>query len=218
MWRGQSRRWAVVLLTTATAVASEGRAQAKGVDPTAAEVAVALRDNGRYQGAVSALTQARGPRSQQELDEIADTLVAIAASFRSSDESRGVVTRTTALTSLVDAGLGRTDIVGVEKGVPYSGAATRLMRLAETAEDISIRGGALRGLVRLPNGKEYLPFLRRVVLSENPAAWQAAVVLVTRAGPEGRAIARELSAGGRVPQPRVREYLDNIAPAPSKRP
>jgi hypothetical protein len=141
MCSGQSRLSAALLFTLVAGVASEARAQAKRVDPTAADVAVALRANGRYLGALSALTQARGPKSQRELDEIADTLVAIAATYRSSDEYRAVVTRTTALISLTDAGIGRTDIVGVEVGVPYAGTTPRLMRLAETAEDISSGAG-----------------------------------------------------------------------------
>lgn len=115
---------------------------------------------------------------------------------------------------MIDAerpGHGRTGIVGVEKAVPYNGAATRLMRLVETAEDIGIRGVALRALVGLPNGKDHLPFLREVVLPQNPAALCAAVLLVRDTGPEGLAIARELWAGGRVTQPQAREYLDNVS-------
>lgn len=205
-----NRHEAILALVLAVVATSEGRSQTINREPNATEVAASLRTKGHVGGARAVLSQARGPKSQQQLDEIADTLVAIAAGFP-GDDLRGGSTRLAALTTLVLAGQGDNGIVGLDRAVPYAGAAARLMLLAETAQDVGIRGGALSGLLALPSRSANLPFLRQVATSQNRVAWFAVYLLGNDTGPEGRAIARELYRQGRVAEPTARKTLNGVA-------
>ncbi|MDP1860487.1 MAG: hypothetical protein Q8K82_17555 [Gemmatimonadaceae bacterium] len=211
MWRTQSGRATVLALVLLASVTSEGRSQAGGGDPTAAQVAISLRTKGHPRQARAVLTQARGPRSAHQMDEVADTLVSIAATFP-GDDLRGVSTRSAALMALVHAGRGSSGIDD-GSGVRYAGAAARLKRLAETAQGSDIRAGALLGLVQLPDSVAYFPFLGKVAASQTAGeeAQAAATLLVNDLGPAGRAIARELYLAGRVTQSSARITLDGAA-------
>src|SRR5262245_1573817 len=127
----QSRHTAAVVVVAAFFLCSELCAQMTGPSLRAADVAASLRKNGSVKGVAIVLTQARGPQSQQTMDEIADSLVAIAASFPGND-LRSAQTRLAATLALVQAGKGTSGIVGSDRAVPYSGASVRLMRLVET--------------------------------------------------------------------------------------
>ena len=196
MWRTHSGRDTVLALVLVAAVTSEGRSQVSGQDPTAAQVARALRTKGHPAQARAVLTQARGTRSAHQMDEVADTLVSIAATLP-GDDLDGTSTRFAALSALVDAGRGSSGIDDEGKGaVRYAGAAARLMRLAETAQDVGIRAAAVLGLVQLPDSVRYFPFLRKVAASQDRVAKVAVTLLVFDTGPAGRAIARELYLAG----------------------
>ena len=213
MWRTHSGRDTVLAMILVASVTSEGRSQVGGVDPTAAQVASSLRTKGQPAGARAVLTQARGPRSAHQMDEVADTLVSIAATFP-GDDLRGVSTRSAALMALVHAGRGSSGIDDEGRGpVRYAGAAARLMRLAETAQGGGIRTGAVFGLVQLPDSVAYFPFLAKVAASQTQGeeAQTAASLLVNDLGPAGRAIARELYLAGRVTQWSARRTLDGAA-------
>jgi hypothetical protein len=207
---GRIHRGTAIVIVVALVATSELRSQAVSREPNAAEVAALLRSRGDAGGALAVLTQVRGPQPQQNMDEIADSLVAIAVGFPGMDH-RGVVTRAAAKETLLLAGLGYNGLVGIDRAVPYAGAADRLMIIAETSNDVGIRSGALRGLTLLPNKTGLFPFLRQVATSQNRAAWVAVSLLTKETGPEGRAIARELYREGRVTQPMAREMLGRAA-------
>ena len=195
MWRTHSGRDTVLALVLVASVTSEARSQVGGVDPTAAQVARALRTKGHPAQARAVLTQARGARSAHQMDEVADTLVSIAATLP-GDDLDGTSTRFAALSALVDAGRGSSGIDEGKGAVRYAGAAARLMRLAETAQDVGIRAAAVLGLVQLPDSVRYFPFLRKVAASQDRVAKVAVTLLVFDTGPAGRAIARELYLAG----------------------
>lgn len=208
--------WVISALRTAAVLgltgfsAAEVRAQRVSSDPSPAEVASLLRTSGDPGAALSVLTQARGAQAQKKMDEIADTLVAIAISLPGSDQ-RSTSTRAIAQATLLQAGLGMTGIVGIDRGIPYSGATDRLMRLVETAQDVGIRGASLFALTQLPAERQLLPFLRKVATSQNPVAYRALTILTEETGTEGRAIARELYLSGGIVQPIAREMLEHFA-------
>lgn len=202
-------RLAIAMVLT-LATGAELRSQRITRDPDAAEVAALLRNQGRYGGAIAVLSQARGPEPQQKMDAIADSLVVIAVSFP-GDDHRGASTRMAALRALLAAGTGESGVVGIERAVPYAGAADRLMQMAETAEDVGIRGTALWALTRLPNKAKLLPYLHQFATSRNRVAYRAVTLLARETGPEGLAMARELYRGGRVTERTAKETLDRIA-------
>lgn len=196
---------AITLAVTPAAVA-----QAIDVEPTASEVANLLRTRGHAGTARAVLTQAYGPKSSQAMDEIADTLTAIAGEYPGKDEHSASIRRA-ALSTLLLAGLGHTGIVGRDRASPYPGAAKRLMLLTETADDVGIRGASIDGLLQLPDRATTLAFLRQVATSNNKVAWFAVSCLGNRTGREGQAIARDLFRLGSVSDPTARETLDGIA-------
>lgn len=212
MWRAQwGRHLVLALVSVASAAVASGAQVVVGVDPTAAEVATALRTKGHSAGARAVLTQARGPRATREMDEVADTLVSIAASFRGSGIA-GVSTRLAALSALASAGRGDTGINDGTGGIPYAGAAERLKRLATTAQSGGIRAAALRALVSLPDSVTHFSFLGEVAASASDETAQAAMtLLVNDTGPVGLAIARKLYIAGSVTQWSARRTLDGAA-------
>lgn len=179
-------------------------------EPNAIEVSALLRNSGHYGGAVSVLTQARAAEPKQTMDDIADSLVAIAIGFPGRD-LRGARTRGAALRALLLAGIGSSGVVGIDHGVPYAGAEERLRRISETAEDTGIRAGALFALTKLPDKAKLLSFLRRVAMSQNPVAHEAVTLLAEETGPDGQSVARQLYLNGAVAQPLAKTMLARAA-------
>lgn len=212
MWCIKRGRHPFLAFVLAAIAAPVGAAQVVvGADPTAAEVASALRIKGHPAGAASVLTQAQGPRPARELDEVADTLVVIAATFERSGVE-GVSTRLAALNALVMAGRGNTGIDDGRVGIPYAGAAARLKRLATIAQSGGVRAAALNSLVSLPDSVKHFSFLAEVAVSAADETAQAATtLLVNDTGPAGLAIARQLYLAGRVTQWSAKRTLDGAA-------
>jgi len=179
-------------------------------EPNAVEVAARLRKSGQAGGAVAVLSQARGPEAAKKMDDIADSLVAIAVGFPGQD-ARGARTRGAALNALVLAGIGSSGVVGTSHGIPYRGAAERLKRISEAAEDVGIRATALLDLTKLPDRANLLPFLRQVATSQRPVADRAVTLLAEETGPDGQSIARNLYRNGGVTQKTAKEMLDRAA-------
>jgi hypothetical protein len=129
-----------VAVAVALVAGSELRSQTVSPDSSAVEVAASLRRDGHAGKALLVLTQAGGRQPQQVMDEVADTLVAIAVSFPGNDAS-GASTRAVAQTTLLRAAKGESGAVGagIGRGIPYAGAADRFIRIAETAQDVGIR-------------------------------------------------------------------------------
>lgn len=209
IYSGCGRTMALVAALGAT---TDLYAQAINREPNAAEVAALLRGQGHAGGAVAVLTQAYSLQPRQKMDEIADSLVAIAVGFP-GDDLRGARTRGAALSTLSLAGIGTREVTGMDRAVPYTGAADRFMRIAETAQDVGISGGALRALTELPDKTRLLPFLRKVAISQNAAALVAVTILISDTGPEGQLIARELHRRRLVTERNAWEILDRLAGA-----
>jgi hypothetical protein len=205
-------RWAGLALSAALLAASSSEAQPRGREPSAADVAASLRAKGHASNARAVLTQARGSRSRQVMDEIADTLVAFAIGFPGSDR-RNATIRNAALLELTDAGVGESGVPGVDTAIPYAGAAERIMRIAETAQDVGIRGGALWAVTQLPNNGAVIPFLTRVASSQNIVAYSAIDLLDQVMKAEGRSVLRDLYQRNAVTEPTAREALWRLAGA-----
>jgi hypothetical protein len=197
-----SHRWASGLLGLTLVSASEVRCQALSSDPTPAEVAAFLRSRGQAGPAIAVLTQLRVRQSEKKMDDVADSLAAIAIGFPGTGY-QPKRTRMNAQIALLEAGMGRT-------GIPYSGARDRLMRIVEESQDIGVRASALFGLMELPNRLSRLPLLKKVATSRNPIAYRA-VIMLTEIDPEGRAIARELYQSGGVVDSTANETLHDMA-------
>lgn len=178
-------------------------------EPTAADVARSLRTRASPGFARVVLTQALGARERHVMDEIADTLVAIALTPGTDELIYSV--RSEAVSALTEAGVGYTGISDQIYAVPYAGAVSRLVRLARAAQDMGLRAAALVGLLAQPDRQASLQLVRSFAISQDPLAETAVVLLGNDAGPEGLAVARELHRSGSVTHPYARSALDGIA-------
>jgi hypothetical protein len=174
--------------------------------PSAPEVASELRRLRPVRNVREALTQSFGTRSAQTLDELADTLVAIATTLQGNGERHGDV-RFNALfllaaTSRVEPG---------EGAIAYRGAQVRVARIAETAEDVGIRGAAVGMMEWLPDREAALSFLERISKSHGVVADDAVYVLGVKAGPAGLQVARRLFLEGKVTNEGAKRTLRGLA-------
>ena len=201
----------LVTMAAVVIVAASANAQQVTSDPSASDVAKLLRGRGGSGQALAVRTQARGNQSKQRRDEIADTLASIAIGFPGKDK-RASSTRAAAVTTLVNAGAGRTGNKGA-RGVPYDGAVDRLMRIAEAGQSVGTRAAALWGLTQVPTSGRVLPFLRKMATSEDRIAYRAIILLAESSGSEGLALARSLYASNTVTEPTAVETLNHYAKA-----
>ena len=148
------------------------------------------------------LAQELGPRSARALDELADSLVAIATSFQPDDASPFEATM--AASTLGTASL-------PFRSVPDTGAFERLIRVYHEAPDVGIRGGALRSLVKLPGVGRALDFIEEVAASSENTAFIAVRILADRTGPAGLQRLRRMFEAHAVVQPGAAWTLDRIA-------
>lgn len=181
--------------------ATELQAQRSHRDPSASEIATLLRTKGWAAEARDILTQVRGPRPRSTLDEIADTLAAVAIAHPGSGVDAERV-RGTAVQTLMHAGRGN-------GGVPYPGAAERLLRIVEA--DPANGGGALFALTVVSNQAQARQFMRQVAISDSKLAYAAVGHLARSMGPEGLALLRGLYQQGLIREPLARQHLGAIA-------
>jgi hypothetical protein len=186
------------------------QAQVSRPEPTAAEIAQSLRARGGAPGALAVLTQARGDRPRSLLDEIADTLVAIAAGLP-GDDSQARETRRQAVKTLAAAGRGKNGIVGVARAVKYPGAEARLMTLVATATDVGIRFMALAAVQMTVERARFVQHLESTARLSNPVAHKAVALLLDESGAVGLVVARALYRDGSVTDERALNLLRKAA-------
>ena len=201
--RQASSQIAGATLVALVAVTGLGSAQIDPRNPSAKEIAAAMRTpNGGGTGlAIAILRRVIGTRSLAELDEIADSVMA-AAVFVPGLQEEAVLRRSAALTALVRAGAD-TD----EPGTPYAGAAERLLHLAKTNDS----GGALYGLTRLRDKEQAVRLVVEVATIDKFIATAAVGHLARSMGPAGLAALRELFRRRAVVHPSAQQELANVA-------
>lgn len=163
-----------------------------------------LRESGHSTLAQIFLMQLRGPRAPAELDELADSLVAVAIDYRRGDP----------LSKRRAASAARVTIAGAaasEEGIAYPRAFPRLVRIYEDAGEVGVEGATLWLMSLLPNAGPVLEYLEAVATSRDRAAFQAVTVLSRDMGPAGVARLRRLHREGEVTEPGAVEWLRRIA-------
>lgn len=163
-----------------------------------------LREEGIATAAQLFLMQLRGPRTPAELDELADSLVAVAIDYQEGDP----------LSKQRAASAARVTIAGAaasEEGIAYPRAFPRLVRIYEDAGEIGVEGATLWLMSLLPNAGPVLEYLEAVATSSDRAAFQAVTVLSRDMGPAGLARLRRLHRDGEVNEPGAVQWLQRIA-------
>jgi hypothetical protein len=98
--------------------------------PLAAQIARSVRTSGNDGRALPILTQARRSERRALMDEIADTLTAIAINPSVNDLANARA-RSVAIGILFQSGKGNTGLADDVPGTPYSGATSRLRRIVD---------------------------------------------------------------------------------------
>lgn len=176
---------------------------------SAAEIIATIRAHGRISAAISVLSQHDSAYARPVLDELADSLTAMAVAADPEREGSDVALRVVGVL---------TDASSRYARVPYEGAAERLMRIHQQARDHAIRIVAFGSLLDLANIGRVLPYVRAFVTSEERDVDLGVSQIIMRAEersvlfrPEARALLRELYEGNLVPDPEARLVLEAFA-------
>ena len=171
--------------------------------PVVAREIAKARRSGHTGIATRILWQTDSVYSTATLDALADSLVAIVLETDSSEGAR--LLRSSALSALSVSGMS-------EGKVPYLGAGKRLFKIAQEAPRIGDRGEAIGAITSLANAAEVLALLRRIAVSDNPAAVGAVRNLWDMMPQKGgMEVLRELARSGAVTEPLARRELDRVA-------
>ena len=178
--------------------------------PIAAQIARSVRTSGNDGRALPILTQARRSERRALMDEIADTLAAIAINPSVNDLANARA-RSVAIGILFQSGKGNTGLADDVPGTPYSGATSRLRRIVELSSYVENRQVALKRLASLDHSSAMLGYLRQLALSSGRIAGTAVAILADDKGAGGRAIARELYVSGVVTDATAKRFLSTRA-------
>ena len=196
------RLFATVGLMIATAF-TQARAQPPverdSSGATAKAIAAAVKNPLGMDLAVRTLRQVDRRLRRDALDEIADSLVALAIQLTPTRSTIGTIQ--SAVGALGLASLAEGD------GVPYAGGAERLLRVAEAGGGHA--GGALSALSRLPDQEVAIASMKRVAVSDNVLASEAVRYLGAAFGSPGVAVLERIY--------RNREIRDGIAMTDARR-
>lgn len=215
------RRALLIIIAALTLAPAEIRAQ--GPDTLrVAPILERVRQGAGGEVAASFLTQEDQPRSAEQLDALADSLVAIALSYRRGDpRERQLAAREARLALAWSASPERlaeraAQLAERDLGppVPYPRAFEALVRVFEGTPDAGPKGSALGLMTNLPDTARVITFLSEV--ATNPStelviAIEAVRLLASDTGDAGVAHLRRLWETDAIPHAYVREGLSGIA-------
>lgn len=165
---------------------------------------MAVRD-GHLLLAAAILAQERTPLPTDELDALADSLVAIAIAFGPGDDlstERAAVAAEAALVVSTHPG----------RGIPYPHAFEKLQRVYEESPDRGARGGTLMLFTQLPKKGRVVGFLVDIATGKDTdVAVQAVQILADELGEPGVSRLWQLFVDGAVQDPAANERLVAIA-------
>jgi hypothetical protein len=165
-------------------------------------IAVLLKTAGRV------LRAADTTVSSSQRNALADSLAMFAVSTSELDRKRSFDRDRSspsleAVIAITDAGL-------PQRNRRYDGAVPRLVRIAESAVDMRIRGAALSGLAQMPDSALVAAAFGRIASSASPVAYAAAQHLISY-GAKGDAVLRDLYRNNRAVDPTVKSQLAAVA-------
>lgn len=189
-------------------LATTAHAQAPG-RRSVPELMATVRAHVASGAAISVLGQQDSAYTRPVLDELADSLTAMAITGDSRSGASDAALHV--ITTLKSA-------AGPHARIPYDGTAERLMRIHREAQGRSIRIVAFGALLDIQDIGGVLPYVRAFVTSNQPDADRAISQIIMRADersvlyrPEARALLRELYERGLVPHPDASSLLEGFA-------
>lgn len=182
--------------------------------PRAQEVANRLRaqaERGRMEhNAVLALLQLSRSHPPEELQALADSIMAVGIDLATQEGPDGYTIGTMAANALITAATWRPDREG-GRGIPYPPAADRVVEMA-----YRLPGGDVRVLNRVRSiigDEQWVSHLRQLATSDLTPGAARAVVELEEDAPGGIDILRELYEEDLVTEPRARWRLQQLANA-----
>lgn len=195
-------------------VASLGVVWPTGAEPqeprevSAGELAVRLRaqveEENHLRGVLFRLVQVWGPSPHEEIDALADSLVAVAVDYSQRSDEVGTRLGQRAAAILSEAAHWQ----HLARGEPYGRAGERLLRLAY---DLAGGSGVVVLLARLPDRAQGLAYLEEIATSTHRRAGAALNALIWYGGADGLALLRRLHDGNLVKEPHARRQLQELA-------
>lgn len=166
------------------------------------------------------MRQTRRAVPQSKLDELADSLAARAIANQPLEPGNAMGAPLSPVGLLAWVG-----DRGIRKGIPYSGALDRLIRVHQQASDIGVRSSALAAMPAVVGRDRALEYLRSVATSNDPTSWYAINILTIDAtggrwfGPapttaesrQSDAILRSLYSSGQVRNAEAKRFLGDWA-------
>lgn len=190
------------------------------VDSSADRIMAHVAPRNQLTWFVDIMRQTRRAVPQSKLDELADSLAARAILNRPVERGDGMGVPLSPVGLLAWVG-----DRGLRKGIPYSGALERLIRVHQQASDIDVRTSALAAMLAVVGRDHGLAYLRTVATSNDPTSWYAINILTIDAtggrwfGPtpttaergQSEAILRALYGTGQVRNAEAKRFLDEWA-------
>lgn len=157
--------------------------------------------------------------STRELDEVADSLVAIAVSYRRGDPLASLGAAQQALGALARSALpgAISELTqkraerGLPPPIPYPHAFEKLVEVFRRGQSVGTRGGALWQLTQLGDTARAVAFLTDVAKTNDPLAPAAIRYLSMDTGKAGFAALRRLYQTDAVVHWQAREHLQALA-------
>lgn len=181
------------------------RAQPVAPDEVQEALAV-LRQMGSSGLAVRILAQEDRIRPQHEVDAFADSLVAVAITYRTGGGESERRASLSAAQALLEASF-------PQRRLPFPRSLELLGKIYDANEDAGFRGGVLSLITHFPNRGPAIDFLARVATSPESIATAAIRHLAHDTGPPGRQRLRRLYEDDAVVHDVAREHLEGMAAA-----
>lgn len=167
----------------------------------AAQVMQGLRAKGVSGNSLFVLRGFRNQWTRRQQDEVADSLTAFVIDWTPRDGVRALHAAVLTLTLA-----SRTEGYGTR----YAGAGARLQRIALSGSSYSL-GGAMYGIVHLPDTTESVRIVEDLARRPGPAAELAVEELEARLGERGLAALRKLHIEGNAGTARARATVAAVA-------
>jgi hypothetical protein len=209
-----------LLFLMALALAPDGLMGQVMIDTSDQSVLLARVRGGNESSAFAFLSQEGRRRSPQELDAIADSLVAIAVSLREGDpiaKYRSASAARAALVFSADPAIlaeqaKRLAKLGFGPPVPYARAYESLVRIVEGSDEPGTKGGTLSMLIRIPPMGRAIQYLAELAAGPDRVTAESAVYLLGyQTGQMGLARLRRLYNANAVVEPVARELINSTA-------
>lgn len=170
-------RYVLVLALLPCAIAAQQPAHSRLADSSVRVIMAHVGPHVRPFELVAILRNKDGQTPAAKRNEIADSLVGRAVSYRAARRS-DTTQFAGAVRAVMALSLAGLTSAAAEAGRPYDGALDRLIRIHEQAQVSEIRSRALESMLGGPDRARALAYVRSIAISRDPTAYKALSCLI----------------------------------------